>query len=156
MAVIEELLPADPASVYEALTTPETYPLWLVGCQQIRDVDEGWPSPGARFHHRVGLVGSLTVADNTKVREAVPGERLVLEVRARPLGRGRVTFTLLPRDDGQTLLRFEEVPIGLLAPTEPAVAPVTVRRNRRSARQLGELLRVSRILSTGEAPGRGV
>jgi hypothetical protein len=46
------------------------------------------------------------------------------------------------------------VPIGLLAPTEPAVAPITVRRNRRSAEQLGELLQVSRLLR-GESTHAG-
>jgi uncharacterized protein YndB with AHSA1/START domain len=156
MAVVEALLPADPAAVYQALTTPSTYPLWLVGCQDIRSVDEGWPAPGTRFHHRVGLLGPLTVADDTEALEAVPAERLALEVRARPFGRGRVTFTLVPREGGRTLLRFEEVPIGPLRPAQPALDPLTVRRNRRSLERLSALLRVSRILGSGEAPGRGV
>src|SRR5688572_6554946 len=132
MAVTRRSLAHPPEKVFAALTTPETYPLWLVGCQQIRDVDEGWPDPGTCFHHRVGLVWTLTVADSTKVLEVEAPTRLVLEVRARPLGRGRVAFTLEAPSDGTTILTLDEVPIGALGPLRPLIDPVTARRNERS------------------------
>jgi len=132
--------------VFATLTTPETYPCWLVGAQEIRAVDEGWPAPGTRFHHRVGLVGPLTVADSTKVLEVDEPERLVLEVRARPLGRGRVIFTLAPDGADGTMLTLDEVPIGLLAPLQPVIDPVTARRNEQSLRNLAGLLDADRAL----------
>ena len=51
--------------VFEVVSDPRTYPDWLVGAQEIRSVDEDWPQPGSRFHHRVGLVGPLTIPDST-------------------------------------------------------------------------------------------
>jgi uncharacterized protein YndB with AHSA1/START domain len=137
--------------VFAALTTPETYPLWLVGCQDIRAVDDGWPMPGTAFHHRVGLVGPLTVADNTKVLEVSNPDRLVLEVRARPFGRGKVTFTMV-EEDGGTRLTLEEVPIGALAPTQPLLDPITVKRNAASLSNLADFLEADRAF--GEKTGR--
>jgi uncharacterized protein YndB with AHSA1/START domain len=137
-------------AVFAALTTPETYPDWLVGCRDIRDVEDGWPMPGTRFHHRVGLVGPLTVADSTKVLEVSNPDRLVLEVRARPLGRGRVTFTLLPADDGGTDLAMEEVPLGILSAAKPVIDPVTHHRNAISLSSLEDHLdEVRRRAGTG-------
>ncbi|HYF44984.1 MAG TPA: SRPBCC family protein, partial [Acidimicrobiales bacterium] len=132
--------------VFATLTTPETYPCWLVGAREIRAVDEGWPAPGTRFHHRVGLIGPLTVSDSTKLLEADAPERLVLEVRARPLGRGRVTFTLAPGPAGGTQLTLDEVPIGYLAPLQPVIDPVTTRRNEQSLDNLRGLLDAGRAL----------
>src|SRR6188472_2881403 len=80
--------------VFEVISDPRTYPDWLVGAREIRSVDEDWPQPGSRFHHRVGLVGPLTIPDSTSSVEVEPPTRLVLEVRARPLVKGRVEFTL--------------------------------------------------------------
>ena len=76
MAEVRRHLPHPPETVFTALTTPETYPFWLVGCQAIRAVDPGWPAVGTAFHHRVGVIGAVTVADSTKV----------LEVEAPPAG----------------------------------------------------------------------
>jgi uncharacterized protein YndB with AHSA1/START domain len=146
MAVTWRHLPDDREQVFAVLVTPETYPLWLVGCQDIRDVDDGWPAPGTSFHHRVGLAGPLTVADATTVLEVVEPERLVLEVRARPLGRGRVTFTLEETSDGGTALTVDEVPIGALAPARPVLDPVTVRRNNRSLAGVADYLRAQRAM----------
>lgn len=125
--------------MFVALTTPETYPSWLIGCKDIRAVDDGWPAVGTRFHHRVGVIGPLTVADSTKVLDIDEGRRLVLEVRARPLGRGMVTFTLRPDGDG-TELELDERPLGLLQPLAPALAPLTVARNKRSLDNLGKVV----------------
>jgi len=149
MAITQRSLPHPPERVFAALTTPETYPLWLIGCQQIRDVEEGWPAPGTRFHHRVGLVWTLTVADSTKVLEVEEPTRLVLEVRARPLGRGRVTFTVDPTSDGTTVLTLDEVPIGTLAPLQPLIDPVTARRNERSLSGLADYLEADRAMLKG-------
>lgn len=148
-------LPHPPDDVFAVLVTPETYPFWLVGCQAIRAVDEAWPAEGTAFHHRVGLVGALTVADSTKVLAVEAPHLLALEVRARPLGRGRVTFRLESAGDGGTTVVMDEVPIGGLGPLRPLLDPVTDRRNQRSLTLLGEYLAADLALHDGVGePGR--
>ena len=146
MAEVRRHLPHPPETVFTALTTPETYPFWLVGCQAIRGVDPGWPAVGTAFHHRVGVIGAVTVADSTKVLELEAPHRLVLEVRARPLGRGRVSFDLAPDGETATTLVLDEVPIGGLGPLRPVIDPVTDRRNQRSLTRLCEYLDADRVL----------
>lgn len=122
--------------VYDAISDPETYPSWLVGCQAIRSIDAEWPQPGAHFHHRVGLVGPVAVNDSTEALEVEWPNHLALEVRFRPAGRGRVDFWLRgdPAPDGSTRTRIDmdEAPIGLLAPSAPLVSPLIESRNRAS------------------------
>ena len=69
------------------------YPLWVVGATRMREVDEAWPSAGARLHHSVGT-WPLTVDDVTVVEESVPGVRLKLRAHAWPASRADVTITL--------------------------------------------------------------
>jgi uncharacterized protein YndB with AHSA1/START domain len=139
MAITAQHIDAPVAEVFAALVDPTTYPQWLIGCKEIRAIDSDWPAPGSRFHHRVGVVGPVTVADSTKVLEIHDDERLVLEVRARPFGRGKSTFVLCPDSTG-TEVRLEEHPIGLLAPTRPLVDPLIAFRNRQSLRNLAALV----------------
>lgn len=139
MATTTVHVDARPSAVFAALTTPETYPSWLIGCKDIRAVDDGWPAVGTRFHHRVGVVGPLSVDDSTKVLEIEEDRRLVLEVRARPLGRGKVTFTLRP-DGGGTELELVEHPLGLLQPLTPVLDPLTLVRNKRSLDNLSKVV----------------
>ena len=147
MAVTQKWMSHPRDVVFAALATPETYPVWLLGCKDIRSVDEGWPAPGTRFHHRVGLVGPLTVADSTKALETEAPGLLALEVRARPFGRGRVIFTLRATSEGGTLLTVDEVPIGLLAPLRPVLDPVTAHRNEKSLADLADFLDGDRALA---------
>lgn len=133
MATVTRYVRAARSDVFAALVRPETYPEWLVGCREIREVDESWPEPGSRFHHRVGLVGPLTIPDSTSVAEIEPGRLLVLEVRARPFTRARATFRLedAGQEGGQSVTRItlEEVPIGQFAPLKPLLDPLLVGRN---------------------------
>lgn len=152
MAIVHHTIDRPVSTVYEALVTPETYPHWLVGCRDIRSVDDDWPSVGSKFHHRVGLVGPLTVADNTEVVERVDGSILSLEVRARPFGRGRATFTLVAGSNpATTIVELDEVPIGLLAPTKPLADPAITHRNERSLANLAAFL--ERGESQADSPG---
>jgi uncharacterized protein YndB with AHSA1/START domain len=144
MAVVRRLIPSPRAQVFAALTNPETYPHWLVGARDIRDVDVEWPAVGSAFHHRVGLVGPLTVADLSKVLAVEAPRLLRLEVRARPFGRGQATFTLEAAPGDSTIVQLDEVPIGLLAPLTPVLDPVTAFRNRRSLAHLEDFLATAR------------
>lgn len=135
MTTVARTIDASPSEVFAVLVTPETYPSWLVGCKEIRDTDPGWPAPGTCFRHRVGLVGPLTVADSTKALETDEPKRLVLEARARPLGRGRVTFTLHPADGG-TRIEFDEVALGAMQLLAPVLDPLTRARNKQSIERL--------------------
>jgi uncharacterized protein YndB with AHSA1/START domain len=119
--------------VFGALVRPETYPEWLVGCREIREVDESWPEPGSKFHHRVGLIGPMTIPDSTKVIDVEQDRLLSLEVRARPFIRARATFQLEdePAEDGQPVTRItlEEEPLGPLVPLKPLLDPLLAGRN---------------------------
>ena len=143
MATVSRTIKVPLSDVFDALRTPETYPHWLVGCRAIRDVDDDWPAVGSAFHHRVGLVGPLTIADLSKVLEIDEPRRLSLEVRTRPLGRARARFTLTEEQSGAspaTRVELDEVPIGLIAPTRPLVDPLIAKRNRASLANLAAYL----------------
>jgi uncharacterized protein YndB with AHSA1/START domain len=146
MAKVSSVLPFGAEEVFDTLVSPDTYPHWLIGARDIRAIDPGWPEPGSCFHHRVGLVGPLKVADSTKVVEVEPPRMLSLEVRARPFGRGLATFTLEPgvdpsgSGDPNTRLELDEVPLGALQHLAPVLDPVTRARNGRSLELLADFL----------------
>lgn len=122
--------------VFTALADPRTYPRWLVGAREMRSIDPSWPAPGSSFHHRVGLVGPLSIADSSSSCEIHAPDLLVLEVRARPLGRARVTFRLRTVAAG-TEVAFSEEPIGAARLLAPIAGPLALARNHRSLQNLG-------------------
>jgi uncharacterized protein YndB with AHSA1/START domain len=126
--------------VFAALADPWTYPEWLVGAQDMRAVDDDWPAPGSSFHHRVGLAGPLTIDDSSSCCEIDAPNLLVLEVRARPAGRARVTFRLTALTPTTTKVDFSEVPIGLARLLIPVAEPLSIPRNRRSMQRLEQFL----------------
>ena len=123
-------------SVFATITDPHTYPEWLAGAKRIRAVDDGWPAVGTKFHHQVG-VGPIRINDDTKVLEIDPPNRLVLEVRARPVGRGKTTF-VLREDGGGCTLTVEEHPIQtpLRILTNPVLDASIHLRNEGSLKRL--------------------
>lgn len=127
-------------AVFDALADPRTYPEWLLGAKEIRSIDPTWPSPGSTFHHRVGIAGPITIADSSSVLAIHAPDQLVLEVRARPIGRARVTFDLRSTAPGTTEVDFSEQPIGLARVLAPAAGPLAVARNRRSLDNLDRYL----------------
>ena len=140
MAVIREHMSRPPEAIFDLLLDPQTYPDWLVGAQDIRGVDDDWPSPGSRFHHRVG-VGPLTIADSTVIEALDPPTLLVLRARARPAGTARVTIRLEPSGEGGTDVEMVEVPVG--GPAQwlhnPLLDAAITARNRKSLRALARL-----------------
>lgn len=133
-------MPVAPEAVWSVLADPETYADWVVGSQEIRDADPAWPSPGSRFHHRVGI-GPLTVADHTRVVQAREPHLLKLRAHARPLGVADVTLRLVPDGDGGTLVRMDEYAAGLYALLNfnPLTHLLTRARNAQSLARLERL-----------------
>lgn len=143
MAVVRRTIHRPASEVFGALVDPYTYPHWLIGCREIRSVDDGWPAVGRAFHHRVGLIGPLAVADSAESLAVEPGRQLSMEVRFRPAGRGRVTFTVSTEtasDHPTALIEVDEVPIGLLAHLRPLLDLLIAHRNRGSMTNLAEYL----------------
>jgi uncharacterized protein YndB with AHSA1/START domain len=139
MTTVHRTIERPLTEVFDAVADPRTYPRWLVGAKEMRSVDPSWPSPGASFRHRVG-VGPLRIADRSTCCEVHRPTLLVLEVRARPLGRARVTFRLEQASPTTTELEFREVPIGPARLLAPIAAPLTAARNARSLSQLASFL----------------
>jgi uncharacterized protein YndB with AHSA1/START domain len=139
LAEVSLHIPHPPATVFAVLADPEAYPAWVVGAQRVRGVEGRWPQPGAAFHHAVG-VWPLRLRDSTSVVESVPDRRLVLEARARPMGRARVELEL--RDlGGATEVSMREAPVSgpaRLVP-RPLLDPAIRRRNRTSLDRLRRL-----------------
>ena len=98
---------APPDAVFAVLADANTYDNWVVGCKEIRTVEDGWPTPGTKFHHTVG-VGPVATADYTEVITIDPPRFLALRARARPLGTAKVTFELGAEGEGTGIVMIEE------------------------------------------------
>src|SRR5256885_6720222 len=106
MSLNEITVDAPPPAVWDVLADPPSYEEWVVGNKAIRDHDRAWPAAGSEFQHKVGF-GPFAVNDKTVSLEATAPRRLVMNVRALPIGHGVVTFEL--REEGAgTLVRMEE------------------------------------------------
>lgn len=93
MSQNRRLVHATPEQVWEVLADGWLYPLWVVGASRMREVDDHWPSVGARLHHSVGS-WPLLIDDTTEVLEVVPGSLLRLRARAWPGGEAEVVIRL--------------------------------------------------------------
>jgi hypothetical protein len=126
--------------VDDVLIDATAYPRWLIGASDILEVDERWPEPGSRFHHRVGA-GPFKLSDSTVVLAREPRRLLTLAVRARPLISAVVTFRLVA-DERLCALSWEEEPaprmVGNLV--RPLLDPLTHLRNHRSLRRLAAVV----------------
>ena len=96
MATNERFMAVPPQAVWDVLADPAGYGYWVVGSKLIRDAEPGWPAPGTKFHHTIG-VGPLTLSDHTVALEAEPLRRLKLRAKGRPAGTATVTMELEAR-----------------------------------------------------------
>jgi uncharacterized protein YndB with AHSA1/START domain len=126
-------------AVFAVLTDARSYEEWVVGCKDIRAVDDDWPSPGSAFHHRVGI-GPLYVADRTEVITIERPRLLVLRARARPVGQVRVTFEVENASEGCEIVMIEE-PLDTRTRLlwNPVLDWLTSVRNREALRRLKKL-----------------
>lgn len=129
MAEVVRIIPASPGAVFAALADPYTYPDWVVGAQRIRSVEGDWPEPGATFHHVVGMF-PLRLRDTTSVVEVDEDRCIVLDARARPMGRARVELCL-EEVPGGTRVRMIEYPVSRPATLVPSIVvdPTIRKRN---------------------------
>ena len=136
MARTETTIPAPIERVFAVLADPYRYHEWVVGAKEIRDADAGWPAAGSVFHHAVG-VGPLTLKDNTQCLEVQAPTHIVLEARARPLGRAKVDIHL-DTVEGGTRVIMDEVATSppLVKLLNPVLDPLVHLRNVESLRRL--------------------
>jgi uncharacterized protein YndB with AHSA1/START domain len=137
----ERFISVPPEALWEALADPQCYADWVVGVQEIRAADRGWPAPPARLHHTTGI-GPLVIRDHTESLEARAPDLLRLRSNVRPLGTATVTLELR-RHDGGTVIRLSERPHGIYTPLEwnPVFRLLTKGRNAESLRRLEEVAR---------------
>lgn len=137
-----------PEDVFAVLADGWSYASWVVGAARIRDVDAGWPTPGARIHHSVGLWPAL-INDHTQVEEVQAPHRLQLRVKAWPTGEGRVVITC--RQDGTgTEVVMEETAVSGPA----ALVPDRIQDGLLRARNVEALRRLA-YLAENHARSRG-
>jgi hypothetical protein len=138
--VVSREIAAPIRNVWSVVANGWMYSGWVVGASRIRDVDDGFPRSGANLHQSIGP-WPLIVNDVTTVVEADEPERLVLQVRSRPFGEGRVRLRLTSTSPATTRVEMdEEVTRGPLrwVPRQ-AQAPLVNWRNRESLRRLAHL-----------------
>ena len=98
---------APASAVWEVLADGWLYATWVVGASRIRDVEPGWPQPGAKLHHSVGVWPAL-INDSTTVERAEPGKDLVLTARGWPAGEAHVHLSVEPLDDERCVVTMTE------------------------------------------------
>jgi uncharacterized protein YndB with AHSA1/START domain len=139
-ATVSRTIAASRPAVWRTLMEAHSYPRWVVGARAFRGVDESWPSPGAVFHHAVGL-GPLQLKDHTKLLEHDGSTRVELEARARPAGRAEVVLELDDASDGTRVTMHERAVSGPGAYVpQPLHDALTRRRNREALRRLAEVV----------------
>ena len=81
--VVEAVIDVPQRRVFEVLADPRTYPDWLVGAEDVRQVDCRFPERGAEFHHTVG-VSPATIDDSTESLGTSGIDHVALLVHAGP------------------------------------------------------------------------
>ena len=107
MATVRRTVQAPPAQVFAVLSNGWTYSDWVVGTAHIRDVDQPWPAPGARLHHKAGP-WPLSLSDSSTVVAVEPDRSLELRACLWPLGEATVKITLEPSGAAATLVTMHE------------------------------------------------
>jgi uncharacterized protein YndB with AHSA1/START domain len=130
-----------PEDVFAVLTDGWRYADWVVGAKRVRAVDDIWPQPGSRFHHEVGF-GPVTLKDSSELLAVEPPRQVVLEVRAWPAGKARVTITVSAREGGGSEVLLEEVPTEGPAKTIDSwpLRRLTMLRNVESLKRLRRIV----------------
>lgn len=139
MAVNTTHIAAPPEAVFTVLANGWLFPVWVVGASRMRDVDEHWPSVGAKIYHSVGVWPAL-INDSTSVLEWDPTRRAVLQARLWPVGEATVALDVEPDENGCRVTMTETPSSGPFAmlPGPAADLPIKVR-NVETLRRLAYL-----------------
>jgi uncharacterized protein YndB with AHSA1/START domain len=139
VAVNEIEIAASPDAVFDVLADPALYAYWVIGAKRIRGADDGFPRPGTRLHHTVG-VGPLTLSDHSTVVESERPRRLVLDAHLGPIGSAVVTLELEERDGRTRVVMTERASQGIPARVGHKAGNLLLRgRNALSLERLKEL-----------------
>ena len=140
MTTTRAVIDAPSQDVFAVLADGWQYASWVVGASHIRAVDRGWPRPGTRIHHSVGL-WPLAIKDSTAAEEMEPNRYLALRAKAWPLGEARVRLVLKPLPGNRTEVLLDEVVTAGPGPVVPdkLIAPLLRARNREALRRLGHI-----------------
>jgi uncharacterized protein YndB with AHSA1/START domain len=132
-------MPVASEVVWDVLADPASYQYWVVGSKAIRGADPGFPAPGTKFHHTIG-VGPLTLRDHTEILEAERPRLMRMRAKGRPVGTASVTLELTS-ESGGTRVRMTENPDGPFAilALNPLLHVSTKLRNAESLMRLEEL-----------------
>ncbi|ADB31004.1 hypothetical protein Kfla_1910 [Kribbella flavida DSM 17836] len=140
MSENERLIQAPVPDVFDVLTDGWTYAAWVVGASRVRAVEPGWPQPGHRIHHSVGVWPAL-INDTTTVEQYEPNRFLQLRVRAWPTGEGQVEFVATDRGGQCHLVMREKAVKGPAAMVpQAALDPILSLRNTETLRRLALLV----------------
>jgi hypothetical protein len=95
MAIVQRTVRTTPDRVFAVLADGWTYSDWVVGTVHIRDVDEAWPAPGSKLHHKAGP-WPLSLHDSSTVVACEPGRSLTMKAGLWPLGQAEVKIDIEP------------------------------------------------------------
>jgi len=152
MATTIRLVDADAADIFAVLADGWTYSDWVVGTAHIRAVDEHWPQPGAKIHHKAGP-WPVSLKDHSTVLACEPDRMLLLKIRLWPFGAGRAKVLLEPATRGRTRVTLiEQFTEGPLLGLRNKVNDVLLHyRNREALRRLADLATGRRTRSSRAA-----
>lgn len=143
-AVVTRRTQCSPAQVYAVLADGWSYAGWVVGSSRIRNVEQGWPAPGTRIHHSVGI-WPLLVDDGTTVLESERDRRVLLQARGWPVGEATVEVRLEPDGEGTVVTLVEDATKG-----PGTLVPAALRRLALVPRNVESLRRLC-LVAEGRA-----
>ncbi|GLY06154.1 MULTISPECIES: SRPBCC family protein [Actinoplanes] len=140
MATVSRTVAAPPDRVFAVLADGWTYSDWVVGTAHIRDVDEEWPQPGSKLHHKAGP-WPLSLHDSSTVLSCLPDRRLRLEAGLWPLGSAVVDIILEATAGDQTrVIMHEEFEQGPLSWVQNKINDLLLhRRNVETLSRLADI-----------------
>jgi uncharacterized protein YndB with AHSA1/START domain len=143
---------APPERVFAQLADAWIYASWVVGAAHIREVDDDWPDPGSRLHHRVGP-WPLSVDDSTQVLEKEKPHRLLLQARAWPFGEARVEIVIEPAGAGSVVTMKEAPTHGVAGKLNNPVQRWILRARNRESLQRLKMIAEKRPSTERSSPG---
>jgi hypothetical protein len=149
MSRTTRLMDCSPTAVFDVLSDGWTYATWVVGAARIREVDKGFPEPGSKIHHSVG-VWPILLDDETIVDRVDPPREIELRAQAWPAGEARIRIQVEPRGSQTSVTIYEQAVSG------PAkLVPTPVEDLMLHLRNLEALKRLAFLAESGARSEHG-